>query len=127
MDHIPSIVIELMSLCLLFTFAVDITVTVTALYHFDQLVIRADKAFNQSMTSFVGGVVQRTDRVKQDIMIKRIAVTDEISFMSSFAKRAIHRVYTFKDENKRLEASKNKLLSIMKKLSGKSGKQSDRK
>ena len=122
MDHTPPIAIELMSLCLLFIFAVDMTVTVTALYHFDQIVIRAEASFNQSMTSFVGGVAQRTSRVKQGIMTKRTAITDEINSMSEFAKKAVHRVYAFKDENKRVETAKNKLLSVIKKISGKSDK-----
>ena len=125
MDKTPPIIIELMSLCLLFIFAVDITVTVTALYHFDQLVIRADALFNRSMTSLVGGVAQRTSRVKQGIITRQTAITDEISSMSECAKKAVHRVYAFKDENKRLEAFKNKLLSVIKKLGEKARKRPD--
>ncbi len=125
MKDIPSIVVELMSLCLLFAFAVDITVTVTELYHFDQIVIKADASFNQSMTALVDGVVQRTGRVKQDIITRRAAVTEEILFVSGAAKKAIHRVYIFKDADKQAEASKNRVLSALKKISGKSGKRSD--
>lgn len=127
MDNIPSIVVELMALCLIFLFAVDITVTVTALYHFDQIVIRAEASFNQSMAVLVGGMVQRTDRMKQDIITKRTAVTDEISFMSRAAKKAIHRVYVFRDKDKRVETSKNKLLSGIKRISGKINKMPDDK
>lgn len=116
MDYIPAIAVELMSLCLLFLLAVDLTVTVTALYRFDQIVIRADEAFNQGMTTLVGGVMQRTDWMKQGILTKRTAVMDEVSLMSGIAKKAIHRVYMFKDENKRVEASKNRLLSAIKKI-----------
>ena len=119
LDNTPSIAIEFLSLCLTFIFAVDVTVTVTALYHFDRIVIRADESFNQSMTSLVGGVAQRTRRMKQGIITKGTAITGDINSMSEFAKQAVHRVYAFKDENKRLEAYKNKLLSVIKKISGK--------
>ena len=44
-SSIPPLMTELLSLCLLFAFAVDLTLTVTALYHFDQIVIRANDSF----------------------------------------------------------------------------------
>lgn len=116
MNCVPSIVVEWMSLCLTFLFAVDITVTVTALYHFDQIVIRAEASFNQSMTALVGGMVQRTDRMKQGLITKRTSVMDEISSMSGIAKKALHRVAVFRDKNKRVEDSKNRLLSGIKRI-----------
>ena len=117
--NIFSEVVELLSLCMLFIFAVDITLTVTALYHFDKIVVRAEDSFNQSMSNIVDGAVRRTNSVKQGIVAKGTAITDQANIMSGFAKKAIHRVYAFKDEDKKMEASKNKLLSIIKRSTGK--------
>ena len=116
MNNIPSILIELLSLCLVFLFAVDVTVTVTALHHFDRIVIRVDESFNQSMTYLVDGVMQRTNQVKQGIRTKRAAVAEELNTMSDFAKKAVHRVYIFRDKDERIQAAKNKLLSVVKSI-----------
>ena len=90
--NIPSAVVELLSLCMIFILAVDITLTVTALHHFDQIVVRADDSFNQSISYIVDGTVQRTNHVKQGIIAKKTAITDQFNIMSEFAKKAIHRV-----------------------------------
>lgn len=123
--EIPPIVTELLSLCVIFVFAVDITLTVTALHNFDKIVIRAEDSFNQSMSSIVDDVVLKANHVKQSILTRGTAVTDQMNSMSAFAKKTIHRVYVFRDENKRVEATKNKLLSLYKKLSRNSDDKND--
>ncbi len=125
-DSIPAIIVELLSLCMLFIFAVDITLTVTALHNFDQIVIRTENSFNNSMSNIVENIAQKTSQAKQGIITKSAGITDQISNMSKFARKTIHRVYIFRDKDKRAEADKNKLLSIIRRLGRKKDDNSDK-
>ena len=114
--YVPPIMIEFLSLCLLFIFAVDLSLTVTALHHFDQVVIRVEDSFNRSMESFVEGTRQGPRRIRQEIAGKTLFLKDQANTMSRSVRRAIQRVSSFRDIDEQKQAVKNSLLSVIKKV-----------
>ena len=114
--HIIPILIELLSLCFVFVFAVDFTLTVTVLYHFDSIVVHVDNSFNQSMESIVDNTVQRSSRVKNSIIEKGRFVNDQVNSMNGFMKSTIRRIHFFRDRDENRKTVKNRVLTIIKNL-----------
>ena len=61
--HVAPLPTEFLSLCFLAVFMVDLTLTVTALLHFDQMVAHAEDTFNRRMEDLVQNTVQRTEQL----------------------------------------------------------------
>ena len=118
--HIIPIAIELLSLCFIFVFAADLTLTVTVLYHFDRMVVRMENSFNQSMESIVDTTVQRSDRVKNSIqnsiLEKGRFVNDQVSSMNGLVKSTLRRIYLFRGGDENRKTAKNRYLTRIKDL-----------
>ena len=114
--HIIPILIELLSLCFVFVFAVDFTLTVTVLYHFDSIVVHVDNSFNQSMESIVDNTVQRSSRVKNSIIEKGRFVNDQVNSMNGFMKSTLRRIHFFRDRDENRKTVKNRVLTKLKNL-----------
>lgn len=110
-NHMTPIVIELLSLCFLFMFAVDLTLTVTALLHFDRIIVWAENSFNRRMEMIVDTTVLHSNQLRKSIMKKGHSVNEQINALSDFAKGAIRRVNAFRDKDERKKTIKNSVLS----------------
>ena len=115
LKHLTPVSAECFSLVFVFIFAVDITLTVTALYHFDKMVIRMDESFNRNMIILVDEVANKTKRLKQGIADRKNRVEEQISLLNEFTKTTIRRTHSFRDDNKKKETTKNQILSVIKK------------
>ena len=87
--HIIPILIELLSLCFVFVFAVDFTLTVT---------------------------VQRSSRVKNSIIEKGRFVNDQVNSMNGFMKSTLRRIHFFRDRDENRKTVKNRVLTKLKNL-----------
>lgn len=114
--HIIPIAIELLSFCFIFVFAVDLTLTVTALYHFDKMVIHMENSFNQSMESIVDSTVERSNRVRESIVEKGRFVNDQVNNMNGLMKSTIRRIYFFRDRDEHRKNVKNRYLTRLRNL-----------
>ncbi len=126
-EHLAPVLAECFALIFVFLFAVDITLTVSVLHHFDKMVIQIDEKFNQNMATLVDEVTNRTNRFKQEIAETKNHVEDEIVILSEFTKKTIRRAYYFRDNNKKTETIKNQILSAVKKVVGRSDSSEDNK
>ena len=115
MDSVSPILAECLALVFVFILAVDVTLTVTVLHHFDQMVVRLDESFNQNMDSFVDGAANRASKIKLGIVDKKNQVEEQVGLLSQFAKKTIRRAYSFKDSDKKAELIKNQILTRVKK------------
>ena len=89
---IPPILTEFLSLCFLAVFMVDLTLTVTALLHFDQVVVHAEDVFNRKMEGLVESTVQKKDQlVESTIQKKDQFVESTIQKKDQFVESALQR------------------------------------
>jgi len=109
-SYIPAIMMELLALCLVFIFGVDLSLTVTALHHFDQMVIHMEETFNRRMDTIVNTTVRQSARVKERIVDNVHSLNERLDSLSAFVKGTVRRVYSFRDKNKQQETVKNSLL-----------------
>ena len=110
-NSVSPLLAEILSLIFCALFMVDVTLTVTVLMNFDKLVVRAEDSFNRKMDNLVETAIQKTDSLKQEVVIKK----EYISGLSNIAKNAVGRVYAFKHINKARESLGNRILSMIKK------------
>lgn len=109
-EFIPSLIMELLALCFVFLFAVDLTLTVTALHHFDRMVVRMEDRFNHRMETIVDTTVQQSALIKERIVDNGNLINERLNSLSSFMKGTVRRVYSFRDKNEKQETVKNDLL-----------------
>ncbi|MBE5905773.1 MAG: metal-dependent phosphohydrolase [Lachnospiraceae bacterium] len=102
-DRVTPIWMEVLALLAVAVFVMDTTLTVTALLHFDRMVIRAEEAFNKNMEILVDNAVQRTVSLKQDFQSKQAYMTERLENMGVYVNPAIRRVrqLRYKDEERR--------------------------
>ena len=110
-DPISPIWMELLALCLLFVFAVDLTLTVTALLHFDRTILQMEDNFNHSMEIIVDNTIQQSNRIKNSIIKKGRSVNEQIGTLSELTKSAVRRIYLFRDRDIHRKTIKNSILS----------------
>lgn len=110
-SYLPPIGLEFLALLLLFTFAVDLTLTVTILLHFDILVTQIEDNFNQRMESFVDATVQQSSRIKKTILKTGHSVNERIDALSRFTKGTLGRIKSFRDRDEERNTVKNNILS----------------
>ena len=110
-NHLTPIATEFLALCLLFLFAVDLTLTVTALLHFDRIVHQMEDSFNHSMEVIVGNTFQQSNQLKDSILRKGRSVNEHISMLSGFTKNTVRRIHLFRDVDKHRKTIKNSILS----------------
>ena len=115
MDRLTPLSAELLALLFTSLLVMDLTLTVTALLHFDRVVIRMDDAFNQNMQAIVGSAVQKTADMKQEMNARQKALIVRWNLTSSLFKLAIRRVQGFRYEDDRARASLNRLMPFLKK------------
>lgn len=72
---------------------VDLTLTVSALLHFDRIVMQIDNNFNNTMERVVDHALHPS-YILQDIADKRIDI--KINLMNKFEKDTIKRIGTFR-------------------------------
>ena len=113
---VMPIVTEALALIFTFVFAVDLTLTVTALLHFDRVVARLENSFNQNMETIVDNTKQHSIRLKQGIIDKGHAINGRIISMAGYVKGAVRRVAFFRYGDKEKERTGNKILSIIRSL-----------
>ena len=111
LGYITPIVIEFLALCSSFIFAVDLTLTVTALMHFDRTVVRMEDIFNHRMEAIVDVAVQQTNLIKENINKKKHSVNEQIATLSRFTKSTVRRIYVFRDRDEQKKTIKNGILS----------------
>lgn len=111
LGHITPIVIEFLALCFSFIFAVDLTLTVTALIHFDRTVAQAEDIFNHRMEAIVDVTVQQKNLIKENLNKKRHSVNEQIAALSRFTKSTVRRIYVFRDRDEQKKTIKNSILS----------------
>lgn len=109
-DFIPPLIMELLALCFVFLFAVDLTLTVTALHHFDRMVVRMEDRFNHRMETIVDTTVQQSALIKERIVDNGNLINERLNSLSSFMKGTVRRVYSFRGKNEKQETVKNDLL-----------------
>ena len=112
-EFIPPLIMELLALCFVFLFAVDLTLTVTALHHFDRMVVRMEDRFNHRMETIVDTTVQQSALIKERIVDNANLINERnerLNVLSSFMKGTVRRVYSFRDKNEKQETVKNDLL-----------------
>ena len=119
-QDIPPAAAEVLALIFVFVFAVDLTLTVSALLDFDQAVIRMENAFNQNMDSIVDDAVSRTSKIRQDIAERRNLIDMQIRQVNESARAAIRRAKFLRTSDKKKESLRNQILNMIK--SGRSGK-----
>ncbi|SFQ34290.1 Uncharacterized membrane protein [Lachnospiraceae bacterium XBB1006] len=114
-DYVAPIWMEFCALLGVAVFIMDATLTVTALLHFDRMVIRMDETFNKNMESFVDNAVQRTASIKQDFQSMQADMSERLENMVAYVHPAIRRVriLRYKDENRKRVG--NSLLVAIKK------------
>ena len=109
--HVPPILLELFALCFLFVFAVDLTLTVSTLHHFDKIVLQMEDNFNHSMEVIVDNTFQQSSRIRDSIIRKGRSVNEQISMLSGFTKSTVRRIYLFRDRDGQRKLMKNNILS----------------
>lgn len=123
--HIPTAAVELLALLLVFLFAVDITLTVTILLHFDQMVRNVEESFNQNMDHLVDSAISKANHMKQSVIETGNYTMEQIYSLSKFARQTIRRVYTFRDKDKKRENRKNQLLKVIDKITRRNASEKD--
>ena len=124
---------EFLALLSLSVFMVDLTLTVTALLHFDQMVIRADEQFQRNMEVLVDTTLQRTVQLKEGLTKRQKQMTERVnSFsgmvkgsMGSLMKGTVRRVHSFRDNNTKNEDLRNGFLRFIQDLPAGARKKSD--
>lgn len=116
MDEVSPILTELLSLLLLSVFIADLTLTVTALLHFDQMVQRAEENFNQNMDLLVDGAARKAARIKEGISEKGRQVSAQARALGWFFGQAVGRVHQFRDRDKKKETVQNRLLAAVRQI-----------
>ena len=111
LGYITPIAIEFLALCFSFLFAVDLTLTVTTLMHFDRTVVRMEDNFNRKMEAIVDVTVQQANLIKKNINKKRHSVNEQIAILSKFTKSTVRRIYIFRDIDEQKQTIKNNILS----------------
>jgi len=115
MKCVSPILTEFWALFLLFIFAVDFTLTVVALLHFDRIVTQAESNFNQNMATFVDGAIQQTQRITHGVTAKKVMMKGYANSLSGLVRKTIFRVYLFKDKDKQKETLSNNLRFALRK------------
>lgn len=109
-DYLSPIVLEALALLVLFIFAVDLTLTVTALLHFDRMVARMEDSFNHRMEAIVDNTFTQSNKIKESMLRQGRFVSGQVSTLSGFMKSTVRRISSFKDISKPRETAKNILL-----------------
>lgn len=109
---------ELMGLIFMCLIGMDISLTATALAHFDVYVKDTQEAWNNHMEEFVGEVGERSAQMKLKIAEEREKFSHEniaarVSSMTPLAKSAIKRVVSFSGRDN-LQISRARLIGFMK-------------
>lgn len=91
--HLSPIETEIYALIFVAIFMVDLTLTVSALLHFDRIVMQIDNNFNNTMERVVDHALHPS-YILQDIADKRIDI--KINLMNKFEKDTIKRIGTFR-------------------------------
>ena len=107
-------VAEACSLLATALFSADLTLTVTALLHFDRRVIRLEGAFNRNMEDLVDGAVQRASDLQRELGERQRLVAERWAGMSAWLKPAIRRVQMFRYRDKKAENIVNNLILSVK-------------
>ena len=107
-------VAEACSLLATALFSADLTLTVTALLHFDRRVIRLEGAFNRNMEDLVDGAVQRASGLQRELGERQRLVAERWAGMSAWLKPAIRRVQMFRYRDKKAENIVNNLILSVK-------------
>lgn len=115
-EYIPPILIEFFSLCFIFLFAMDLTLTVTALHHFDKMVVQMEASFNNRMEMIVNTTVQQSNRIKEGMLNNGHLLNERINMLGGSVRGAVRRVYSFKDKNEEKETVKNSILLRIRKI-----------
>ncbi len=113
MGYLSPIVIEFLALIFCFLFAVDLTLTVNALLHFDRVITNIESSFNKNMEMVVNSTIQQSYRIKNGVVEKGHAVNYQIASLSSFVKGTVRRVNFFRYREKMKENSRNYGLSMI--------------
>ena len=112
-NSIMPIATEALALFFIFVFAVDLTLTVTALLHFDRFVTHLENTFNQNMEMIVDNTKRRSIRIKQGIIDKGHAINGRVNSMSGYVKGAASRIAFFRYVDKEKEKTGNRILSLI--------------
>ena len=81
-DYLSPIVLEALALFVLFIFAVDLTLTVTALLHFDRMVARMEDSFNHRMEVIVDNTFTQSNKIKESMLRQGRFVSGQVSTLS---------------------------------------------
>jgi len=114
MTFLSPLVTEILALLFVAMFSVDLTLTVTSLLHFDQVVIRMEESFNENMTTIVDHAAQKAGLVKDGISSRQKVISDRLSSLGHLDRSAIRRISFFRHKNKRREDTKNSILLRLK-------------
>ena len=110
---------EILALILVFLFAGDLTLTVTALKHFDRYIASAKDSFDRSMDTFVDSTVQRSRRIKETLKSRKQSLDDSLDSMGALFRTAVRRVNFFRERDKQKESIKNRFLARFRNRPGK--------
>lgn len=111
---VPPVGLELASLVLVSVLMVDLTLTVSALKHFDRVVMRAEESFNRNMDTLVEKTFDKAHSIKKGFSERKAGVDAQLGQLSEVMKGAVGRIYSFRDKNKNAESARNALLSAVK-------------
>jgi hypothetical protein len=114
MNYVSPLMMELLALILVFLLAVDITLTVTALLHFDRMVERLESNFNNKMEMIVDGTINKSNQIKQGLINKGNTLNDQISSLSGHLQGTVRRIKSFRYKDKKKESTGNRMLILLK-------------
>ena len=114
--QIPAIMMELLALCATFVLAVDVTLTVTALHHFDRVVLHIEESFNHRMETVVDTAVQQSNRIRENVLGNGRFVSERLYSLGDISRDAIRRIHSFRDKNQQRETVRNSLLQIIQRV-----------
>ena len=110
---VSPILAELLALVLMAVLAMDMTITVSALNHFERVIDMLENSFNERMVELVNGVQEKNGTAKDILSLPKESVNNAIESMGSMYQRALLRVNEFRDRRAGKEYS-NQLLEAIK-------------
>ena len=94
-DPARPLAMEAAALLIMAVFAMDLTLTVSFLIHFDRIVVHADEQFNKNMEELVSSTVQKSTQIRQNILARQKEINNRIGMMGNMGKGALRRIKSF--------------------------------
>lgn len=112
---IPAIATEFIGVMAIAAFSSDLTLTITALHHFDKLVIRLEDQFNKDMTLIVDETLQKSAHISQELSEKKSEIANFANSLNIFSRGSMLRIRKFSDSSVHKETIREHIAAIAQK------------